>query len=163
MTADLYNRIGPTAFSLAVRVTTDPRIAEEAVATVFNRLDDPTRETEANNATRFLLNIRQQAFKERQENRRLQGETLLRDPVSFDIPGSASSETSSWLTEPQQKQLLHAFDVLPPQVRQAIELMFFEGLTESELATHLGLSQAVVREQIRAGLITLRDATVTAL
>ena len=160
MAADLYDKIGPTAFSLAVRVSTDPQIAEEAVATIFNDLDSSEGTTETNNTIPLLLNIRQQAFKGRQENKRRRGETMLRDPVSIDIPGSASSDTS--LTELQQKQLLQAFEVLPSPVREAIELIFFEGLTEAELATHLGVSHAVVREQLRSGLITLRDTTVTA-
>ena len=45
--------------------------------------------------------------------------------------------------------------------RDAIELVFFEGLTEPELATRFGSSASavIVREQIRSSLKVLRDAT----
>lgn len=161
MTAALYDRIGPAAFSLAVRVATDPQAAEEVVATVFATLDERAGASEGNDST-HLLTVRRQAFMRRQADRRRQGHTLLRDSLSIDLPGPASGDTSSPLTDPQRKQLLLTLGALPPRAREAIELMFFEGLTEAELATRLGASQAVVREQIRSGLVTLRDATVTA-
>ncbi len=168
MTAGLYDRIGPSAFSLAVRVATDPQAAEEVVARVFAALDDDEDEderagaSEENDSTHVLLTIRRQAFRRRQADRRRQGHTLLRDPLSTDLPGPASGDTSSRLTDPQREQLLLSLGALPPQTREAIELMFFEGLTEAELATRLGASQAVVREQIRSGLVTLLNATVHA-
>jgi RNA polymerase sigma factor (sigma-70 family) len=64
------------------------------------------------------------------------------------------------LTDAQRERLRLTLAALPPQAREAIELMFFEGLTEAELVTRLGLSPEVMREQIYAALATLRDATV---
>ena len=164
MTGALYDRIGPAAFSLAVRVATDPQAAEEVVASVFATLneDERLRASEENDSTHVLLTVRRQAFMRRQADRRRRGNTLLRDPLSTDLPGPASGDTSSRLTDPQRERLLLTLGALPQQARDAIELMFFEGLTEAELATRLGVSSAVVREQVRSGLVTLRDATVTA-
>ena len=162
MTAPLYDRIGPAAFSLAVRVATDPQAAAEVVASVFATLDERLRASEENDSTHLLLTVRRQAFMRRHADRRRRGNTLLRDPLSTDLPGPASGDTSSRLTDPQRERLLLTLGALPPQARDAIELMFFEGLTEAELATRLGESPAVVREQVRSGLVTLRDATVTA-
>jgi len=158
-----YDRIASTAFSLAVRVATDPRAAEEAVSTVFATWDDRAEAFEENDAasTHALLAVRRQAFSQRQADRRRRGHSLLRDPLSTDLPGPASGDIAARLTEPHPVGLQLALGDLPPRTREAIELMFFEGLTEAELAARLGASPAVVREQIYDGLVTLRDATVT--
>jgi RNA polymerase sigma-70 factor (ECF subfamily) len=163
MIAASYDRIASTAFSLAVRVATDPLAAEEAVATAFATWDDrPAAFDESDGASiHALLTVRRQAFTQRQEDRRRRGHSLLRDPLSTDLPGPASGNIAARLNGPQQERLRLTLDALPPQTREAIELMFFEGLTEAELASRLGASPAVVREQIYAGLVTLRDATVT--
>ena len=158
-----YDRIASTAFSLAVRVATDPRAAEEAVATGFATWDDRAAAFDENDGASIhaLLTVRRHAFTQRQADRRRRGHSLLRDPLSTDLPGPASGDITARLTGPQRERLRLTLDALPPQTREAIELMFFEGLTEAELASRLGASPAVVREQIYAGLVTLRDATVT--
>jgi RNA polymerase sigma-70 factor (ECF subfamily) len=159
-----YDQIASTAFSLAVRVAGDPRAAEEAVATAFAGWDDRAPGLDQNDAasTHALLAVRQEAFRQRQAERRRRGHSLLRDPLSTTLPEPASSDTAARLSESQQERLRLTLGALPAQTREAIELMFFEGLTEAELAARLGASPAVVREQIYAGLLTLRDAITTA-
>ena len=163
MIAALYDRIGSAAFSLAVRVVTDPQAAEVVVMTAFATLhDDPAAASHENDAasTHALLAVRRQAFRQRQADRRRRGHSLLRDPVSTDLPGPASGHVASSLTDAQRERLRLTLGALPPQAREAIELMFFEGLTEAELVTRLGVSPEAMRKQIYAALATLRDATV---
>lgn len=162
MIAAVYDRIASTAFSLAVRVATNPRAAEEAVATAFATWDDRAAAFDENDGASIhaLLTVRRQAFTQRQADRRRRGHSLLRDPLSTDLPGP-TGDIAARLTGPQRERLRLTVGTLPPHTREAIELMFFEGLTEAELASRLGASPAVVREQIYAGLVTLRDATVT--
>ena len=178
----LYDRIGSAAFSLAVRVTNDREAAEEAVATVFATLPDeggpvPSdgADRTAAEASRILLAVRREGRRQRRRGEaRGPGtsvETVATSSTDLPEPVSGSGHLPSTLTDIDRDRLRQALDTLPPQAREALELVFFEGLTEPEVATRLGLIEpevatrfgsstevVIVREQIRSSLEVLRNA-----
>jgi len=50
-----------------------------------------------------------------------------------------------------------AIDTLPPEQKNALELAFFSGLTQKEIAEKLSEPIGTVKARIRRGLIKLRD------
>ena len=162
MRVALYDRIGSTAFSLAARVTNDREAAEEAVATVFATMPEgertPASDDGSADATRVLLAVRRDAF-ERRRGQANPREIVKTVPTDLPVPTSGSMPPP--LTDVYRDRLRLALDSSPSQARDAIELVFFEGLTEPELATRFGSSASavIVREQIRSSLKVLRDAT----
>ena len=163
MSGTLHDEIGSVAFSLAFRIVTDPVAAEEIVARVFATLGEghpqgPDRDAVS---TQALLRVRSEAFVHRQAERRRRAEPVVRDARTTDLPGPASGDIPSALMEVQRQRLRTALGSLQPHARDAIELMFFEGMTVAELSTRLGISVDAVRTSIHAGLCVLRDAAVT--
>jgi RNA polymerase sigma-70 factor (ECF subfamily) len=51
-----------------------------------------------------------------------------------------------------------ALSRLPAEQRRAIELAFFSGMTQTEIASALGVPLGTIKARIRRGLLSLRDS-----
>ena len=61
-------------------------------------------------------------------------------------------------TDDKSELLIRALASLPPEQRLPIELAFFQGLTQTEIAAHLAQPLGTIKARIRRGMITMRDA-----
>ena len=153
--AELYDRFGRVAYGLALRIVRDANLAEDAVQDAFLAAwrtaisFDPGR----GKASTWLLTLvhRRAVDVVRREERR-RAEPLDAEPAAV----GAATDDSSELRE-QRQAVQSALAQLPPDQRQALELAYYGGLSQSELAERLGVPLGTVKSRMFTALAKLRD------
>ena len=164
----LYDRYARLVFSTAYRVLGDAHAAEDVVQDVFVRLwRTPERYVEERG--RFLgwmLSVtRNRAIDEvRSRRRRPLTESQVWDP---DEAGSlaegtastaASREMASAELVDQREMVRAALADLPEEQRVAIELAYYSGLTQAQIAERLATPLGTVKTRMRLGMRKMRVA-----
>jgi len=161
--ADLYDRYAPLAFGLIRRVVLQAAEAEEVLQEVFWQvwLDAGNYDPGRGSPEAWLLNrARSRAIDRLRANRR-RGETFVA-PVD-DAIARAPDATANPSVVAEGRQLTEtALALLPSRERQVIQLAFYEGLTQSEIARRLGEPLGTVKTRTRTGLTRLREHFRTA-
>jgi RNA polymerase sigma-70 factor (ECF subfamily) len=152
---ELYARYGAAAYALARRVLRDAALAEDAVQEAFLavwRGAERFLPEKAKASTWLLTLVHRRAVDlvRREERRRAQP---LDD--THDAPSESSAADDAWLRL-ERERVQAALRLLPDQQREAIELAYYGGFTQSELAERLGRPLGTIKSQMFAGLSTLR-------
>jgi RNA polymerase sigma-70 factor (ECF subfamily) len=157
--AELYDRVGRVAFGLALRIVRDERLAEDAVQEGFLavwRTAASFRAERAKASTWILTLVHRRAVDlvRREERRRA-------EPLPDEIPtrsGEAASPTdeAAWLRY-ERERVQAALAQLPDMQREAIELAYYGGYSQSELAERLGVPLGTIKSRMFAGLARLRE------
>ena len=153
--AELYDRYGRAAYSLSLRVLRDRALAEDAVQEGFlsawrsAAAFDPAR---AKPSTWLLTLVHRRAVDLVRREERRRGDPLPEEETAQE--GTAEDEAS--LRE-QRAIVQEALGKLPPDQRAALELAYYGGYTQSELAERLGVPLGTVKSRMFAGLRRLRE------
>lgn len=164
----LYDRYSRLVFSTAYRVLNDAGGAEDVVQDVYIRLwQRPDRYVEERGKfLGWLLSVtRNRAIDEiRSRKRRPISESQLRGAedgtsITDDRPSEAAArEFASAELVDQRQAVRDALKEIPPEQRAAIELAYFKGLTQAEIAEALDTPLGTIKTRIRLGMRKLRDA-----
>jgi RNA polymerase sigma factor (sigma-70 family) len=151
----LYDRFGRLAFRLAFRILRDRALAEDAVQEAFLavwRSADAYKRERAKPSTWILTVVHRRAVDivRREQSRR--GEPLEVAPE----PSAGPADEDAVLRD-RRAAVQAALTELPGDQRQALELAYYGGLTQSELAERLGVPLGTVKSRMFAGLGRLRE------
>jgi RNA polymerase sigma factor (sigma-70 family) len=154
--AELYDRYGRTAYGLALRMLRDGSLAEDAVQEAFLTVwrNASTFVPERAKASTWILTIvhhRAVDLVRREERRR--ADPL--EPAEAAV-GAGSVDEEMWLRL-QRERVQDALRKLPDQQREALELAYYGGFTQSELAARLGQPLGTIKSRMFAGLSRLRE------
>jgi RNA polymerase sigma-70 factor, ECF subfamily len=160
--AALYDRHARGVYSIALRVVGDEADAEDVVQDVFAQVwrqagrYDPSRGTVA----AWLLTMARTRAIDRLRARRARPDSSAApaDDVWATRAASAADPADALTAERDAQRVRDALHELPMLQRLAIELAYFEGLTQSQIAERLGEPLGTVKTRIRLGLLKLRDA-----
>jgi RNA polymerase sigma-70 factor (ECF subfamily) len=158
--ADLYDRYARSVYSLACRILTDRTEAEDVVQEVFSQA---WRQADAYDAKRapvagwLLMMTRTRAIDRlRARSGRVQMVQAL--PTLPDPPDQHEGPEALAIGEQEAARVRAALDTLTESQRSAIELAYYEGLSQSDIAARLREPLGTVKTRIRTGLLKLRSA-----
>ncbi len=158
--AELYDRYGRPAYGLALRVLRDEALAEDAVQDAFLAIWRGASRfiPEKAKASTWIMTLvhRRAVDLVRREERRRADPLPDTEPVS-DGPSAADS---AWL-HLERERVQAALAQLPAAQREAIELAYYGGFTQSELAERLGEPLGTIKSRMFAGLSRLRELLET--
>jgi RNA polymerase sigma factor (sigma-70 family) len=154
--AELYDRFGRPAYGLALRILRDEALAEDAVQEAFLALWRTSARfvPERGKASTWILTLvhrRAVDLVRREERRRADALEQVPEPES---PNAVEEE--AWLRL-QRERVQAALKKLPDQQREAIELAYYGGFTQSELAERLGQPLGTIKSRMFMGLARLRE------
>jgi len=153
--AELYDRYGRAAYGLAYRVLRDPVLAEDAVQEAFLTLWRTAARfvPERSKASTWILTLvhRRAVDAVRREQRR-RTDSLERAAE----PSVEGADEDAWLRL-QRERVQAALRMLPDAQREALELAYYGGLSQSELAERLGQPLGTIKSRMFGGLSRLRE------
>jgi RNA polymerase sigma-70 factor, ECF subfamily len=157
--SQFYDRVSGLLFSMAVRILRDPAAAEDVTQDVFVEIWEKASTynpalgkplTWVITLTRNRAIDRLRAAQRRHNLAAAAAGEQASDSNTAPARPSIGTETSFLIRS--------AVTQLPAEQRRAIELAFFGGMTQAEIATALQKPLGTVKAHIRRGMLTLRDS-----
>jgi RNA polymerase sigma-70 factor, ECF subfamily len=163
--AELYDRYGQVLYAVAYRIVGQRADAEEVVLDAFAQAwRDATRfETSRGSVAGWLTTIaRSRALdlvRARTRRERITATAAAERPDTSPGMGGWRADPSSGVDlAERRKQVQLAMESLSPPQRRAIELAYFEGLSQSEIAALLQEPLGTIKTRVRLGMQKLRES-----
>jgi RNA polymerase sigma-70 factor (ECF subfamily) len=164
--AELYDRFAPTLLALARRVLDNHADAEEVLQEVFvqvwNRGEryDPARSSVS---TWLVLIARSRAIDRLRSRRVVERTHEATAHAAVDASGLGEPHTSPEAFEnvfihERHERVRREMAALPAEQRQVLEMAFYQGLTQSEIAAQAGLPLGTVKTRTLLAMKKLRNA-----
>src|SRR5205809_5304380 len=154
--AELYRRFGRLAYGLAFRILRDDALAQDAVQEAFLgawRAADRFVAERARPSTWLLTLVHRRAVDLVRREQRRRTEPL---QEAAEVAAGSTAEDAVWLRF-ERERIQAALRQLPDQQREALELAYYGGFTQSELAERLGQPIGTIKSRMFSGLGRLRD------
>lgn len=158
--ATLYDRWSQSVYSVVAHLLKDADGAEDVVEESFWQVwqrassYDPSRGT----VRSWLLTIARSRALDRLRGRKRNPEDSAAD---LNIIRDPRSDPSQEAEGAERSQLVYgALVELPEEQRRTLELAYFRGLSQSEIADALGVPLGTVKTRMRLGMQKLRDKLI---
>jgi RNA polymerase sigma-70 factor (ECF subfamily) len=156
--AELYDRYGRAVYSLILRVVRDTAIAEDLVQETFLRVWNRVSgfDVERGSLGAWLLTVaRNRAIDYLRSTAGRERNALELDET--DHPALYCDMEPDILNADKTRRVRAAMEKLSPNQRTVMELAYFEGLSQTEMAQRIGQPLGTVKTWVRTALKSLRS------
>ncbi|MBL8207918.1 MAG: sigma-70 family RNA polymerase sigma factor [Blastocatellia bacterium] len=156
----LYERYSKVVYAIALRIVGQPADAEDVVVDSFWQVWQQAANYDVSRGqlrTWIVTIARSRALDRLRVLRRSplaeaeEVDVLGREVVADDDP-----EQAAWLSQ-KSSIVRSAMAALPREQRQALELAYYHGFSQSEVAQRLGEPLGTIKTRIRLGMMKLRE------
>jgi RNA polymerase sigma-70 factor, ECF subfamily len=149
----LYDQYHRLVYGVALRVLADPAAAEDVTQAVFLKVWSQPSLFRAGNFGSWIVRVTRNRAVDLLRSRSLRAESEL--PASLPVDDTVADAAFAHI---DGERVRDALAQLPRDQREPIELGFFGGATQEQIARQTGLPLGTVKTRIRTGLRRLRDA-----
>jgi len=163
---ELYDRHARLLYSLALRIVRDRSDAEDVLQETFSQVWRQANRFEASRGTvvGWLVTVTRSRALDRLRQRRTQREgTADFDRVADSLPDQSRALDLQLVTAEQANRVRQALAALPDELRIPLELAYYEGLSQSEIAERLRTPLGTIKTRMRQTLLRLREALAGAM
>jgi RNA polymerase sigma-70 factor (ECF subfamily) len=160
----LFGRYAPSATSLAMRVVRQSHLAEEIVQEAFMALwRNPAAYDDTRGSVKSwlvgMVHHRAVDMVRREESHRRRAEKTAHQAMELDSDHADEVVEQIGLPE-ERRRVRAALDELPEAQREVLERMYFDGMSQSQIAEATGLPLGTVKSRTLLGMRRLRAVLV---
>jgi RNA polymerase sigma-70 factor, ECF subfamily len=160
--ATFYDRFAPGLFSMIYAILHDQKESEDVLQEALVQMWKRAGTYDASRSSLFTWAVMISRHKAIDRLRSRQRQTRLAEAVASgtdDVAASAPAERADNVLArtDERARVRAALAQLGDAQREAVELAFFAGLTQTQIAEKLGEPLGTVKARIRRGLLTLRE------
>jgi RNA polymerase sigma-70 factor, ECF subfamily len=156
--AETYDKYGRIAFAVILRIVRDAAIAEDLTQETFLRVWNRAAGFDAERGALgpWILTVARNRAIDYIRSTANRARKSAVEISATEMPASFVDLEAGLIDSDRARQLKAAFDRLNERQRQVIELAYFEGLSQSEMADFLGQPLGTVKTWVRTALQVLR-------
>ncbi|HYM09183.1 MAG TPA: sigma-70 family RNA polymerase sigma factor [Bryobacterales bacterium] len=162
--AKLYDMFGRVVYALIYRIVQDSGVAEDLVQETFLRVwnqahaIDPSRGSPA----AWLLTVARNRAIDWRRSKAGKPERSVWESYDDERPGNFLDMEKTLIDSDRVNRVRRAMEKLNENQRFVIEMAYFEGLSQSEMAERMGQPLGTVKTWVRAALKNLREELLPA-
>ena len=160
--AALYDRYSSLVYRLALRILLNPQEAEDLTQEIFLKLwRSSTYDVNRGSLSSFLTTLTRSRAIDRLRSRSSTLKSLQRWGTTMTAQPPPMNPFEAASIHQRSEHVRSALADLPDKYRQILELAYYEGLSQSEIAARLEIPLGTVKSWSRQGLLTLRKTLQT--
>lgn len=158
----LFHKYAPSAKALAQRVVRQSHLAEEIVQEAFTAVwkNPGAYDDERGSVRSWLMGMvhhRAVDLVRREEAHRRRAEAAI--PQALEEEADHADEVVQQLAAPDERRIVRAaLADLPDEQRRVLEMMYFDGLSQSQIAEKTGIALGTVKSRTLLGMRRMRGA-----
>ena len=158
----LYDRHSPILYAMLLRILSNPEDAQEVLQEAFVKAwNDASRyDSSRGSEMAWLISIARSRGIDRIRSRKVRGDRekdAARDNSirSTSVDGMAAVDAA--VAGEEQRAVRAALAEIPEAQRQALELAYFDGLSQSEIAEKLATPLGTIKTRMQLGMRKMRE------